>query len=144
MLSVRLSIRARCTILCDQVCQRHATGCWFSPVPSVSSNNKTDRHDITEILLRVALNTIKQRSKQTNRSVLNNDYTSYRKMSIGVLNAENQPTRTSCLVYDEYSFRLNINIQSSLYIEVTTGTKKNWPYKTGDLLKEAQFIGNFL
>jgi hypothetical protein len=26
---------------------------------SVSSNNKTDRHDITEILLKVALNTIK-------------------------------------------------------------------------------------
>jgi hypothetical protein len=26
----------------------------------VSSTNKTDRHDITEILLKVALNTIKQ------------------------------------------------------------------------------------
>jgi hypothetical protein len=31
----------------------------------VSSTNKTDRHDVTEILLKVALNTIKQ-SKQTN------------------------------------------------------------------------------
>jgi len=31
-------------------------GQWFS---SVSSTNKTDHHDITEILLRVALNTIK-------------------------------------------------------------------------------------
>jgi hypothetical protein len=41
-----------CT-LCDQVCQ------WFSPGPPVSSSNKTDRHDITEILLKVALNTIK-------------------------------------------------------------------------------------
>jgi hypothetical protein len=30
---------------------------WFSPV---SPNNKTDRHDITEILLKVALNTINQ------------------------------------------------------------------------------------
>jgi hypothetical protein len=29
---------------------------WFSPV---SSTNKTDHHDITEILLKVALNTIK-------------------------------------------------------------------------------------
>ena len=27
--------------------------------------NKTDRHDITEILLKVALNTIKQTNKQT-------------------------------------------------------------------------------
>ena len=38
----------------------HATGQWFSPGPPVSSNNKNDCHDITEILLKVALNTIKQ------------------------------------------------------------------------------------
>jgi hypothetical protein len=36
------------------------TGQWFSPGSPVSSTNKTDRHDITEILLRVALNIIKQ------------------------------------------------------------------------------------
>jgi len=30
----------------------------------VSSTNKTDRHDITEILLKVALNTIKQTNEQ--------------------------------------------------------------------------------
>ena len=35
---------------------------WFSLCPLVSSNNKTD-HDITEILLKVALNTIKQANK---------------------------------------------------------------------------------
>jgi hypothetical protein len=33
------------------------TGLWFSPV---SSTNKTERHDITEILLKVALNAINQ------------------------------------------------------------------------------------
>jgi hypothetical protein len=43
--------------ICDKVCQWHATGQWFSPGPPVSSN-KTDCHDITEILLKVALNTI--------------------------------------------------------------------------------------
>jgi len=32
---------------------------WFSPGTPVSSNNKDDRHDITEISLRVVLNTIK-------------------------------------------------------------------------------------
>jgi len=31
---------------------------WFSPGSPVSSINKTERHDITEILLKVALNTI--------------------------------------------------------------------------------------
>jgi hypothetical protein len=30
--------------------------------PPVSSTNKTDRHDITKILLKVALNTMKQTS----------------------------------------------------------------------------------
>ena len=36
------------------VCQWLVTRWWFSPV---SSTNKTDRHDITEILLKVVLNT---------------------------------------------------------------------------------------
>ena len=34
------------------------SGWWFSLGNQVSSTNKTDRHDITEILLKVALNTI--------------------------------------------------------------------------------------
>jgi hypothetical protein len=49
-------IWARCTTLCDKVCQWLATGRWFSPGPPVSCTNKTDRHDIIEILLKVALN----------------------------------------------------------------------------------------
>jgi hypothetical protein len=36
------------------------TGRWFSLGTPVSSTNKTDRHDITEISLKVALSTIKQ------------------------------------------------------------------------------------
>jgi hypothetical protein len=35
-------------------------GRWFSPDTPVSSTNKTDRHDIAEILLKVALNIINQ------------------------------------------------------------------------------------
>jgi hypothetical protein len=34
------------------------TGRWFALVTLVSSTNKTDRLDITEILLKMALNTI--------------------------------------------------------------------------------------
>jgi hypothetical protein len=48
----RISIRARCTIVCGKVCKWLATGQWFSPGPPVSSTNKTDRDDITEILLK--------------------------------------------------------------------------------------------
>ena len=46
------------TILCDKVCQWLATDRWFSPVLRFPPPNKTDRHDITEILLKVALSTI--------------------------------------------------------------------------------------
>jgi len=48
------------TTLCDKVCQWHATGRWFSPGTPVSSTSKTDHHDIAELLLKVALNTINQ------------------------------------------------------------------------------------
>jgi hypothetical protein len=47
------------TTLCDRVCQRLATGRWFSLGPPVPFTNKTDSHDIAEILLKVALDTIK-------------------------------------------------------------------------------------
>ena len=43
------------TTLNDKISQWLATGRWFS---SVSSANKTDGHDITDILLKVVLNTI--------------------------------------------------------------------------------------
>ena len=42
---------------CDKVCQWLSLTCGRSVA---SSTNKTDRHDITEILMKVALNTIKQ------------------------------------------------------------------------------------
>jgi hypothetical protein len=40
------------------MCQWLAAGLWFSPGTPVSSTNKTDRHFIAEILLKVELNTI--------------------------------------------------------------------------------------
>jgi len=70
MLWVRIPIRARCTTLCDKVCKWLATGRWFSPSPPVSSSNKTDRHDATEILLKVALNII----KPTNQPIMTAKY----------------------------------------------------------------------
>ena len=46
------------TTLCDKICHYLATGQLFSPGTPVSSTNKTDHHEITEILLKVALNTL--------------------------------------------------------------------------------------
>jgi hypothetical protein len=40
------------TTLCNKVCQWLAAGRWFSLGTSVSSTNKTDCHEITEILLK--------------------------------------------------------------------------------------------
>ena len=42
MLWVRILIRARCTTLCDKVCQWRVTGQWFSLGPPVSSINKAE------------------------------------------------------------------------------------------------------
>ena len=50
----------------DKVYQLLAHGRWFFPGTPASSTTKTGRHDITEILLKVALSTI----KQTNKHVL--------------------------------------------------------------------------
>jgi hypothetical protein len=44
----------------DKVDQLLAHGRWFSQGTPTSSTTKTDRHDIAEILLKVALNTINQ------------------------------------------------------------------------------------
>ena len=63
LLPLKLWVRTRSwrgvleTTLCNKVCNCAATGRWFSPV---LSTNKNDCHDITEILLKVALNTINQ------------------------------------------------------------------------------------
>jgi hypothetical protein len=46
------------TTLWDKVCQWNAAGRWFSPDTTVFSTDKTDRHDLTDILLKVAFNSI--------------------------------------------------------------------------------------
>jgi hypothetical protein len=59
---VQTLFMARCTrynILSEEVCQWLTTGIWFSlGTPVSSTKKKTDRHDIAEILLKMALNTL--------------------------------------------------------------------------------------
>ena len=68
------------TTLCNKVSQWLAAGWWFSPGTPVSSANKTDRHDIIEILLKVALNTINK-----NPTSFHNTYIITRKRVVSVL-----------------------------------------------------------
>ena len=46
------------TTLCDKVSQWLEAGQWFSPGTPISSTDKTDRHDITEISLKLTLSPI--------------------------------------------------------------------------------------
>ena len=48
------------TAICYKVCQLLITGLCFLQCTPVSSTNKTDHQNISEILLKVALNTINQ------------------------------------------------------------------------------------
>jgi hypothetical protein len=58
----------RLTAASDKVYQLLAHGRWFSPGTWASSTSKTCRHNIAEILLKVALNTKNQ--NQINHHVL--------------------------------------------------------------------------
>jgi ABC-type glutathione transport system ATPase component len=51
---------------CDKVYQLLAHGRWVSPGTPASSTTKTCRHDIAEILLKVALNTKNQTNDDVN------------------------------------------------------------------------------
>ena len=53
------------TTLCDKVCQWLVEGQMFSAGSPISTTNKTDRNDITEILLKVAFNTMIPPQKTT-------------------------------------------------------------------------------
>jgi len=74
ILWVQIPLR-RCTLdtkFCDKVYQWLVAGQWFSPGTAISSTCKTDCQDITEILLKVALDTIKQTNKHLLSSVFSN------------------------------------------------------------------------
>jgi hypothetical protein len=52
--------RTRLTAASDTVYQLLAHGQWFSPGTPASSTTKAGSHDVADILLKVALNTINQ------------------------------------------------------------------------------------
>jgi hypothetical protein len=56
----------------DKVYQLLAHGRWFSPGTPASSTTKTSRHDIAEILLKVAL----KHQKSIDQSFIKTNYTS--------------------------------------------------------------------
>jgi len=61
------------TTWCDKVCPWLATGQWFSLGSTISSTNKTDRHDITEILLKVTLKIISPYNMKSECDIIYNN-----------------------------------------------------------------------
>ena len=55
----RIPLRQGVPVLDTTLCELRAS-LWFCPGTGVFSTNKTDSHDITEILLKVALNTMNE------------------------------------------------------------------------------------
>jgi hypothetical protein len=121
MLWVRISIRAMCTTLIDKVCQWLATGRWFSPGPPVSSTNKTVRHDITEILLKLVLNTIKQ---TIYLRLLARSHTFY-------------AIYASCSIFHTYQIRANDNSSTCTF---TTGRSYWWNNCNNNIVFACMFI----
>ena len=67
-------LQQKCTRLAaasDKVYQLLVHGRWFSPGTPASSTTKTGRHDIAEILLKVALNTKNQINHQYETALRN-------------------------------------------------------------------------
>jgi len=81
------------TALSDKVCL------WFSLGPLIFSTNKTDRHNITEILLEVALDTIKQ----------TNIYTLFSSIVIFV-----------CCPVNCFTFQFNMKLLERGFVEVNS------------------------
>ena len=71
--------------ICDQVYQLLAHGRWFSPATPASFTTKTGRHDLSEILLKVALK--HQKSNQIRkRATLKIFYTVYSTVCLSYYN----------------------------------------------------------
>ena len=88
------------TTLWDKFCQWFVADRWFSSCTPVSSTNKTDRHDITKVLLKVALNTLTLTRTSQLAIVFQCDYTIYLFIYV---------TRMLC---GQYQFDINANYLS--------------------------------
>ena len=125
-----------------KVCQWLTTGRWFSPGTPVSSTNKTNRHDVAELLLKVALNTMNQPNQPTNNILLKRVVSKSKVRSILLRNAvyliipeylKVEATMNGANVYAEFSkeglggvrvneIRLRVKLIYTLYTYKLTTT----------------------
>ena len=120
MLWVWIPLLARCTILCNKVCQWHAQGSRFSPGTPVFSINKTDRTDITEILLKVALNTITPNQTNLKKSV----WSSPKYVGVNLNSPNTWKTEHMRLRIDSLPFSRNYMNKGNTLLVVTHGERR--------------------
>jgi hypothetical protein len=102
------------TTLCAKICQWLATGRRFSPGTPVSSTSKTDRCEITEILLKVVLNTIIITVTMSQFYVIYHLFSSISKTSIKVPNLnykyKEKPFTDRYAIKDNHIFQASYEI----------------------------------
>ena len=110
----------------DKVYQLLAHGRWFSPGTSASSTTKTGRLDITEILLKVALNA-------KNQSIIFQNMNKYI-VEIEMYKVSHNITSTgySYVKYERCVFRIRFELRRS--VAVRTVNKCIYNFKTFNLL----------
>jgi energy-converting hydrogenase Eha subunit E len=127
---VRIQLMANCNRynIMWYICLWLEAGWWFSPGTLISSTNKSDRHDITEILLKIALNTISIALLciETTFSILKHLMTLTCFVNINVV--QSLILLRFVVLFGLWPFRLSIKLcifhLSFFYL---TGTKLTWP-----------------
>jgi len=105
------------TTLCDKVCQWLATGRWFYPGTSVSSTNKTDRHDVDELLFKVACWT---HFKKTCLLLIAFIFIKYlRYINLTIICFENKPSRSSRYSIESWNISLSTIVCNTHFFILT-------------------------
>ena len=99
------------------------TGQWFSQVTLVSSTNKTDRHDIAEILLKVALNTI---SPNVVLDILDIQKVGYNLVKVGMLTSSAIDHRFNPRSGKTKDYKIRICCFSIKYKKQRSKSKAGW------------------
>ena len=92
------------------------TGRWFSPGTLASSTNKTGRHDITGILLKVVLNTI-------NHKPILRQYTRTYGHKMHVFLRQKSPVRTNIYLIHYSDWHFFVRVREQTHAQIFNGHK---------------------
>jgi hypothetical protein len=104
------------TVCNKKLSSQFSTGRWFSPDTQVSSTNKTDRHDITELLMKVALEHHQTNKINSNHDGLTTSVVIANDCMGGCKSRSCLPFRSSYMVFDGiFIAHISFNVYISLF-----------------------------